>query len=577
MDSNRRPAGYEPAAIDQLSYVAITAVGGILVAGAGFEPRDLRVMSPTSYLAALPRDMCFHTKLYHFIRLKVICQLFLRIKIILFFSLTIASGKTLCYNLNMISLSKYSGMRICVALSGGRDSMALAHFLHAHADEYGIELSALNCDHKIRGKASADDSLFVREWCKVNNIPLMFFEWTDDLPKTESAARRWRRDCYKAAMSENSSFNCVSPSAVYPSDKWRGADAVATAHHLNDNAETVLFNLARGAALSGMTGINDNFSVEKEKDDGQLKIIHPLVAVPREEIDRYVTDNGVPYVDDATNFTEDYTRNKIRLNVLPELEKAVPGAAKAIYRFSRLASDDEQYFEKLIKDRKLVKKTRTGYEIALCNEMVIFKRAVIMALTGDEIKDYTSEHARMLYELQFAEKGKKFEFLGFTAFKEEGKIAICHNSLLQSVKEGILFNEHLSAEQSFFGDVLIHVSDGGGLDDDLLAFEAAAEDDNRVPKKFAVLRFDGGAIPETAVIRFMRDGDKFKKFGGGTKNLGDYFTDRKIPVRLRKLIPLIADGNEVLAAGGVEISDKIKITENTKNTLYLICADYTAE
>ncbi len=89
------------------------------------------------------------------------------------------------------------------------------------------------------------------------------------------------------------------------------------------------------------------------------------------------------------------------------------------------------------------------------------------------------------------------------------------------------------------------------------------------------MKFDFFAVPETAVIRFMKEGDKFTKFGGGTKNLGDYFTDRKIPPRIRKRVPLVADGSEVLAVGGVEISDKIKITDNTEVISYLICEDYT--
>ncbi|MDE7439725.1 MAG: tRNA lysidine(34) synthetase TilS, partial [Clostridia bacterium] len=88
------------------------------------------------------------------------------------------------------------------------------------------------------------------------------------------------------------------------------------------------------------------------------------------------------------------------------------------------------------------------------------------------------------------------------------------------------------------------------------------------------LKFDMSLLPENAVIRFKRDGDKFKKFGGGTKSLGDFFTDRKIPLWVRGFIPLIAVDNEILAVCGVEISDKIKVTENTENTAYIISGDY---
>lgn len=429
----------------------------------------------------------------------------------------------------MINASKYAGMKICVAVSGGKDSMALLHFLFTHAKEYGITLSALNCDHKIRGVSSARDSAFVKEWCLLNAIPLAFFEWNTDEAKTELSARLWRLQCYKKAI-EN------------------GADAVATAHHLNDNAETILFNLARGSALSGLEGITDGNN-----------LIRPMIACTREEIDDYIKENNIPYVEDETNFTDGYTRNKIRHNVLPELERAVPNATKAIYRFSRLAAEDEGYFESLIKERGLINQTPLGCEINFCEEKVIFRRAAVKVIK--EVfnrKDYTFEQAERLYGLQFCENGKKFGFLNLTAYKESGKIVITED------------NENLSEEIAFYEYSLNNFY---GRQFEILKNPPAGE----CAATAKILKFDLNKIPGTAVIRFARQGDKFTKFGGGTKSLGDYFTDKKIPLRLRKQIPLIADGNEILAVGGVEISDKIKITENTEKICYLVCADCTAK
>lgn len=472
----------------------------------------------------------------------------------------------------MIELAGYAGLRICIAVSGGRDSVALLHYLHSHADGYGITLCALNCDHGIRGEQSARDSAFVRSLCADYGIPLAFYAWRTDGAKTEASARQWRLSCYAAAADISGAYGDISPVEIFSRAPWQGADAVATAHHLNDNAETVIFNLARGSALAGMEGITDY----SEPASG-LKIIHPLVSVTREEIDLYIRRNGLTYVDDATNLTDDYTRNKIRLHVLPELERAVPGAAKAIYRFSRLAADDEEYFDKLIKERKLIKHTRLGFEIACCSEKVVFKRAAVKALNECSVKDYTSEHIRRLYELQLAENGKSFGFLGYTAYNENGKIVLVRDVLAEAEACGVSFDEHLVGEQSFYCDSFIHVANGDGLDEKLLAFGAAAEDDMRVPQKFNVLRLDGECVPRGAVIRFMREGDRFTKFGGGTKSLGDYFTDKKIPVRVRRRVPLIAEGNDILAVGGVEISEKIKITDKTKKTLFLVCADFGAE
>lgn len=436
-----------------------------------------------------------------------------------------------------IDLSKYANTNICVALSGGRDSMALLHYLLAHCGEFGINVTAVNFDHKMRGESSAQDSVFVKEYCKEHGVPLLFYEWNDEVQKTEGSAHVWRRERYAQAAEH---FKA----------------AIATAHHLNDNAETVLFNLARGSGLSGMTGIAD-----VEISERGLKLIRPLIGCSREEIDAYIGENGIPYVDDQTNFTNDYTRNKIRHNVLPELERAVPNAAKAIYRFSRIADEDEEYFKNLVEERALVKHTPLGYEITHCAEKPVFKRAVLQILTNCGIKDYTFENFERLFKLQFAEKGKKFEFLGLTAFKEEGKIAICIDFL----------HEYSNASRPFVKEGLI------ALSGQLVRIGREKYFEGEIDGEFLnakILKFDVDKIPESAVVRFMRQGDEFKKFGGGTKSLGDYFTDKKIPVRIRKYIPVIADGSQILIVCGVEISENVKVDENTETVALCLAENY---
>ncbi len=166
-----------------------------------------------------------------------------------------------------VELDKYRGKKICVAVSGGRDSMALLHYMRVNAEAFGITLCAVNCDHMLRGKASESDSRFVKDICEKWKIPLDFYK-TDcaALAKktgvgVEACAREWRRECY---------FNAKI---------WLGADAVATAHHMNDNAETVLFNLARGSGLAGVTGITDSkISVYvKEGQKQAFDVIRPLI------------------------------------------------------------------------------------------------------------------------------------------------------------------------------------------------------------------------------------------------------------------------------------------------------------
>ncbi len=427
-------------------------------------------------------------------------------------------------------LARYGGLRICVAVSGGRDSVALLHYIYTHAHEYGIALSALNCDHSIRKETSAKDSAFVKRLCEESGVPLITFVRGEQPDNSETAAREWRLSCYAKALEEE--------------PDWQGADVIATAHHLNDNAETVLFNLARGSSVSGLEGITDGTVTTQEGKS--LKIIHPLIACSRAEIDRYISENNLSFVEDETNFTDDYTRNRIRHKILPELEKAVPGAAQAIYRLSRLAAEDGKYFDEVISRLNLINITPRGVKIGFCDDKPVFKRAAIKAVTEVfKRKDYTAEHAERIYNLQSAEAGKKFEFLNLTAYRERDGIFIEENGKNSDAE--IRYEDY--SENNFYGQKLVFCDE--------------------MPDGGKILKFDADKIPSDAVIRFMRGGDRFAKFGGGTKSLGDYFTDRKIPVRLRKSIPLIARGNEILAVCGVEISDKIKITPSTRRIKYI--------
>jgi tRNA(Ile)-lysidine synthetase-like protein len=247
----------------------------------------------------------------------------------------------------------------------------------------------------------------------------------------------------------------------------------------------------------------------------------------------------------------------------------VPGASKAIYRFSRLAADDEEYFSRQV--NSYVRAAQPcGYAISQCDEKVIFKRAAVKIITGYGCKDYTSEHAQRLYELQFAKNGKKFSFLALTAFKEEGKIVIVKDAHLQGFSEALPLKNYFDGEKDFCGQTLIVCKESDK--ERALQF---ADKSRRAEYELDVLRFDLNKIPQGAIVRTVKSGDKFTKFGGGTKSLGDYFTDKKIPVRLRKVIPLIVSPQgEVLAVCGVEISDKIKLDKDLKNVGCIICADY---
>ena len=434
-----------------------------------------------------------------------------------------------------VDLTPYRDKKICVALSGGKDSMALVHCLLERGREYGITLSAVNCDHCIRGEESAMDSAFVANFCKERGIPLYFFCAEGLNLCDEKSARNWRLSCFDGVLREGK------------------ADFIATAHHMNDNAETVLFNIARGSSLAGATGI---------KAATSRGYIRPLIGVSRGEIDEYVARNNIPYVTDSTNLSDDYTRNRIRHGVIPLLEQAVPGAVKNIYRFSRLASEDEEYLCRIA--ASYVLPDREGYVIAPCKERVIYKRAVhsVVAVKFSK-KDYTADQFERLFALSCAENGKAFNFLGLCAVKRPDGIKISpERSMGQTLP--LPFYDALSEVQPYYyGGELACICQRGEKEKIIKALNGRVK----------VLEFDLGKIPESAVLRFRQSGDIFRKFGGGAKSLGDFLTDKKIPKDDRDSLPLIADGKNILAVGGVEISDGIKITDKTERAACFICRD----
>ncbi len=325
---------------------------------------------------------------------------------------------------------------------------------------------------------------------------------------------------------------------------------------MNDNAETVLFNLARGSSLNGLTGIADN---------ADLKLIRPLICCSRGDIDGYIEKNSVKYVTDSTNQTDIYTRNKIRRNVIPALESAVDGAVKNIYRFSRLAAEDEEYFNGEV-EKIVVRRAGGSYVIKSCPHRVIFRRAAqkIIAKYFNK-KDYTTEHLNRLFVLQAAENGKRFEFLGLVAIKEEGGVALLQSGGENGYAEPVAFREFLDGNLQYYGGNLVRVSRGGCLS----VVADGGEKCGGEPLK--TLKFDLDKLPRGAVVRFKREGDRFTKFGGGTKSLSDWLTDKKAPQSLRASVPLVCLGNEVYIVGGAEISEKIKVDDSTVNTAFIVC------
>lgn len=426
----------------------------------------------------------------------------------------------------MMNLEKFFGKRICVAVSGGADSVALLYTLKNLQAEKGFLLCAAHCEHGIRGEESLADMRFVEELCHEWGITLYTFS-EDCLARAkrekesvETAARNFRYACFKRLIDEGK------------------ADYIALAHHKNDEAETVLLHLARGASLTGAGAM--------QEENGYL--LRPFLRKTRAEIKEYVRLHALPYRTDKTNFDASYTRNKLRLEVLPKLEEAINGATENLARFADLArADDELLYEYA---RGLLCPVNEGYLVAFSEKKPLFCRACLLALKELGVaRDYTQTHLFALFDLQDLERGARLDMpSGVEAVKTQ---------------EGIAFR--LKTPSKAWEKPPITPFSENEFDGGRYAVNASF---TPIEGERA-LRIDLDKLPSGAVYRFRQEGDYIYAFGGGKKSLKKFFNEKKIPVDEREYIPLIAVGAEVYAVCGVEISKKLKVEDTSRRVLYL--------
>lgn len=447
-----------------------------------------------------------------------------------------------------IDLTPWRGRRVCIALSGGGDSVALFDWCVRHAAANSITLSAVHVEHGIRGSASQQDAAFINTLCARACVPLFCF--VEDVPALaavwgtglEEAGRRVRYACFCKLLAE---------------DK---ADVVFTAHHAGDNAESVLLNLFRGASLAGAGGIRAflpaeelcarfapeflSASVSASVAAPSLAgkgVARPMLALPKAEIEAYLAARALTWRTDESNADTSFARNFVRAAVLAPAKQRIPAAERHLYAFSRLAQEDEAFLSSLAAAR-LTRQEDGSFRIPQETPRPLFLRACARAFRALGAEDASLASFQAAASLLSARSGAERDLpCGVRAVREYGAV--------------VLFRPAPAADYAYpfaegefaCGAYTVRIEAGG------------------VPKKerglMRPLCFDAAALPPGSLLRPRRAGDIFTKFGGGTKKLKDWFIDRKIPRRLRDL-PVIACGSTVYAVCGAEISEQVRPGEN---------------
>lgn len=441
------------------------------------------------------------------------------------------------------TIQKYNmltcGDGVVVGLSGGADSCALLCLLCTLRDELSLTVYACHLNHMIRGDEAERDERFVCELCAERNVPL----FVRRLP-IEQLARERKIGSEQCGREERYRF--FSEIA----DKYHAK--IATAHTASDNAETILLHMTRGCGVQGLCGI----------PPVRGRIIRPLIEVSRQEIEAYCAEQKQPYVTDSTNLTRQYSRNRIRLDVLPQLERLNPSVVKAFMRLSAMMQDTADYLNKRAQQLLQEAAVSYGYNAAVLAKA---ERAVRTAA----IEMLCRRYAEKDIELGQVEKIERYLYSG-------GVLELSKRVRIV-VKQGILRAEFLTEkppqeEFPFELDKNIRIGHKN------IKLSVLNIEEFEKQKKINNLLFnnalDYDRIPIIKALRTRRTGDTFvTPWGGQTKTLKKLLCELKIPNEQRDFIPLLASGGQVLWIDGVGVSKPFGVTKESRRILVLMCSD----
>lgn len=414
--------------------------------------------------------------------------------------------------------------KVIVGLSGGADSVALLHTLR----RLDYSCIAAHCNFHLRGEESDRDETFARKEAKKLNIPFYKkdFDTTTYAEQNrisiEMAARELRYHWFEKLRNE---FE---------------AQVIAVGHHQDDSIETFLLNLIRGTGIRGLSGIYPKNGY----------IIRPLLAVNRCEIVQWLTKQKIEYQIDSTNLSDEYTRNFIRLRVLPLLKEINPAINEAILRTSGHLSDLEKLYLAWVENerKKLIDEQE---RISIPH---LLESAAPQSLLYELIKpyDFTSPLSDSIFESLQKQSGKIFD-----APDSDYRIVKDRDFLLlttQKQKDNVCYRVNANDTLTYPIHLKTHTEE--------------VNQSSEILKKKTIAFLDYDQLTFPLMLRTWNDGDWFIPFGmKGHKKLSDYFSDRKFSRIQKDQTWLLCNGSDIIWIVGERIDERYRIKNTTKMSL----------
>ena len=432
------------------------------------------------------------------------------------------------------------GDKILVALSGGPDSVFLLNFLSKYKKRFKIEIGAVHINHLLRGKEAVEDENFCRRLANDFGIP--FYA---SVKNVKSFARKNKISIEEAGRKiRYSEFERIS--------KKYGYNKIATAHNCNDNAETVLLNLIKGAGLRGISGIPFR----------RGNIIRLVISLTKEEILSYLEQNKINYRTDPSNLDSNYERNFLRNQIIPAIkEKLNPALEETILHSSEIFKDIHSYIQSGITNSfDSVVKYQNG-ELKLSIESLRANakeiRAELIKLGLEKYFFIQPSFIDLKKILLLIEKhaGEKEELSQNLSAIRERNVILIHRNEKPKIEIAIKLNLGKSIKvngKDFSIKKIINTS--------------PVYTSNKMREYIS-----GDKIKSSFTIRKWKPGDKFYPLGmKGTKNISGFLAEQKIPPSKKKDQLVLTNGNKIVWVVGLRIDDRFKITNNTKK-VYELC------
>lgn len=445
-----------------------------------------------------------------------------------------------------------SGDTVIVGLSGGADSVCLFRVLLALRQELGFAIEAVHVNHCLRDSAARDEA-FVRELCRKEDVVL--HSYSVDVQSIasregmtlEEAGRHARYECFSNAMQKS------------------GAGKVAVAHHKNDQAETLLFHLGRGAGIDGMTGMRPV----------REHVIRPLLCANRGQIEEYLADLGQSYVTDETNDSTEYSRNRLRHEVIPVLEEICPRATEHIAAVGETMAELSDYLQEQIqtavRDCVDLTERESGIIRLSCDEFFKLHEYLqgetireCMCLLAGSKKDISRTHVESVKRLAELQVGRKTDLpYDMEVEKSYGIMIFSKKGCMETVERSIPdFCVELSV-QALENGVRVQLPDGKTMSLRTFAYDPVTE----IPTKAYTKWLDYDKMNKPIVIRTVRENDFFYFDYKNKKYVKDYMVNEKIPRAERRSSIVVADGNHMLYFVGKRISNGVLVDRTTKKIL----------